>query len=219
MLSMAQVQKRLGDDLHTIFVAAHVGAFKRLADIANDHAAAVAALNARERANFLHGQVRQLVGVGVETHDNAHVTDWDIDTVAVGNDLLVRFKYLGNGAPANNKSTEQQKLLDQQRYTEKAMNALTLAGIEVPPTTVTCGYTHDGLGIELGRVLIQRDCVGHDRWNYDIYGGTSVVEPLTIPGIAETTPSVVVRSAQEVADEAAWREAQAQARRAAESDD
>jgi hypothetical protein len=215
MLSMTQVQNQIGEDLHEILVAGHVGAFKRLEDITKAYPAAIAALNATERANFLHGQIRQLIAAGVETHDGAQITDWDIDTVAVGVNLLVRFKYLGHGTPANNRSTEQQRLLERQQYKQTAMALLVLAGIEEPPTIVTCGYTLDGL--QLSRVLIQRDCTGHDRWNYDIYGGTAVMEPLALPGIAEVTPGVVVRSAQEVADEAAWREAQA--RRAVQSDD
>ncbi len=214
MLSMKQVHDRLGDDLHEIFVAAHVGAFKRLEDVARGYPEVIAALNATERANLLHGQIRQLVAVGVETYDRAELTEWDIDTVAVGINLLVRFKYLGHGAPANNRSTEQQRLLERQQYKEAAMAVLALSGIEEPPTIVTCGYTLDGL--QLSRVLIQRDCAGHDRWNYDIYGGTAVMEPLALAGIAEAEPGVVVRSAQEVADEAAWREVQA--RRAVEND-
>lgn len=188
MLSLDEVRQQL-DRLHPIFVAAHVGAYKRLQDVQEKYPEFVSAMNARERANVLHGQVRSLVAVGVEPEENAQVTEWDIDTVAVGFNLLVRFKFLGNGDPANNKSTEQQRLLDAQRYKSSAMTVLALAGITEPPTIVTCGYTSDGNG--LGRVLIQRDCKGHERWNYDIHGGTAVVEPLRFVGMDEARPAVV----------------------------
>lgn len=166
----------------------------RMREVQKEHPEYISALNAKERANFVHGQVRQLVGVAVECIDGARVTDWDIDTVAVGGDLLVRFKYLGNGDPANNKSTEQQRLLDRQQYKQEAMPVLFAAGITEPPTLVTCGYTLDGL--DLARVRIQRDCKGHDRWYYDIYGEVvAVVEPLHLDGIEEARPAAV-RSAR-----------------------
>lgn len=56
----------------------------------------------------------------------------------------------------------------------------------MPPTMVTAGYTADGL--DLGRVIIQRDCKGHERWNYDIWGGTAVTEPLKLETIEEVMP-------------------------------
>jgi hypothetical protein len=133
MLSMSQVQQMLSGGLHDVIVDAHKGGFKRYADVADEFPAVVAAFNQRERANFLHSQIRQLVEVGVESRDDAQVTSWDIDTLAVGVNLLVRFKYLGNGAPANNKSTEQQKLLDRQMYTEETMALLARAGIMDAP--------------------------------------------------------------------------------------
>lgn len=184
---MSEVQQLL-DPLHPVFTAAHVGAATRLKKLAAADPPAIAALNATERANFLHGQIRSLVSSGVETIDGASVTAWEIFTVAVGHNLLVRFKFLGNGEPTNIQ-TEQQFLLARQKYKEDALDLLGLSGITEPPTTVTCGYTLDGM--DIGRVSIRRDCKGHDRWLYDIYGGTAVNEPLLLPGTEEAKPAVV----------------------------
>jgi hypothetical protein len=176
------------EPLHPILTAAHLGAAKRFREMAEQFPDTVVALNERERANFFHGQIRSLVSIGVEPLEGAEVTAWDVDTVAVGSNLLVRFKFLGNGEPAN-VPTEQQKLLARQQYKQETLDLLALSGITEPPTTVTCGYTLNGM--EIGRVLIQRDCKGHDRWSYDIYGGATVNEPLLLPGVEEAKPAVV----------------------------
>jgi hypothetical protein len=176
------------EPLRPILTAAHLGAAKRFREVAERFPDTVAALNERERANFLHGQIRSLVSIGVEPLEGAEVTAWDVDTVAVGSNLLVRFKFLGNGEPAN-VPTEQQRLLARQQYNQDTLDLLALSGITEPPTTVTCGYTLNGM--EIGRVLIQRDCKGHDRWSYDIYGGSTVSEPLHLPGVEEAKPAVV----------------------------
>jgi hypothetical protein len=190
VLSLLEVRQQL-DPLHPIFTAAHIGAAKRLRDVTEKFPEAMAALNATERANWLHGQIRSLVSAGVETVESARITAWDIDTVAVGVNLLVRFKYVGGGSPAN-VDTEQQRLLAKQSYKDVALEVLALAGITEPPTTVTCGYTLDGF--DIGRVMIRRDCAGHDPWTYDIYGGAAVVEPLLLRGIEEARPARVSSS-------------------------
>lgn len=187
MLTREQVATRL-DRFQSIFSDAHLGAVARLKKVASDSPAVVAALNSTERANLLHGQIRDLVSVGIEETSGATVTEWDIFTLAIGSDLLVRFKYLGSGVPAN-VATEQQRLLARQRYTEETMAVLTLSGIEKPPTIVTCGYTLDGL--DLSKVTIRRDCKWHEPWMYNIYGDEVAVEPLTLPGVEEAKPAVV----------------------------
>jgi hypothetical protein len=184
---MTEVQERLAP-FHSIFSDAHLGAAARLREFAEKVPQAAAALNATERANFLHGQIRDLVGVGVEPADGIHVTNWEVFTVAVDVDLLVRFKYLGQGAPAN-VATEQQKLLARQQYTDETFALLGDAGITAPPTTVTCGYTMDGM--DIGTVTIRRDCKGHESWKYDVYGGETVYEPQLLPTVEEAKPAVV----------------------------
>jgi hypothetical protein len=171
-----------------MFTDAHLGAAKRLKDVGAKVPEAIAALDRTERANFLHGQVRNLITAGVEGTPGVAITDWSIFTVAVGADLLVRFKYLGGGRPAN-VPTNQQKLLAKQQYPQEVFDLLAVAGITDAPTTVTCGYTLDGW--DIGRIMIRRDCEGHESWAYDIYGGVAVSEPLNFAGIEEAKPAVV----------------------------
>lgn len=189
MLSMPQVHALL-DPIQPILVAAHLGAAERVKTIAQGPATAEAinALNLVERANFYHGQIRQLVAVGIEPLPNVNVTSWAVDTIAVGTNLLVRFSYLGGEGPDYRK-TEQQRLLAQQQYKPEAMELLSLAGITEPPTTVVCGHTLRGL--DISRVVLRRDCLGHDQWSYDIYGGEAVVDPQRFTGIDEAKPAVV----------------------------
>lgn len=181
MLSLSQVAARL-ERVHPVLTAAHLGAAERLKAMDPD---AAAALNAIERANFLHAQVRSLVAVGIEQMEGVHVTQWDVDTIAVGTDLLVKFNYVTDPP----RHTKQQKMLKRQEYKPKAMEILSLSGITEPPTTVTCAYTLDGM--DIGRVLIRRERTGHETWEYDIHGGLAVVEPQIIPGIKEARPAVV----------------------------
>lgn len=181
VLSLGEVKTRL-DPVNPVLEAAHLGAAERLKGLDPSTAAA---LNPIERANFLHAQVRQLVGVGVEPMAGVRVTEWDLDTIAVGSDLLVKFNYITDPV----RHTTQQKMLKRQKYKPEAMAVLALAGIIGPPTTVTCAYTLDGM--DIGRVLIRRECAGHETWEYDIYGGTAIVEPQHFPGIDEARPAIV----------------------------
>lgn len=201
MLDDHEVHAILGDDLESALVACHLGAATRLKEIATEYPAAIAALNATERANFLHGQIRDLVAVAVEPMEGVRVTPWNVDTIAVGVNLLVRFKYLGNGAPANNKSTEQQQLLDSQQYTEETMELLAAIGVTEPPTLVTCGYTLDGL--DMSSVRIQRDCKGHDTWHYPIHGELAPAVQLRFPGTEEARPAVVTSKKKKKAQDEA----------------
>jgi hypothetical protein len=171
-----------------MFTDAHLGAAQRLKDVGEKVPEALAALDRTERANFLHGQVRNLITAGVEGTPGVKITDWDIFTAAVGADLLVRFKYLGGGRPSN-VQTIQQKLLARQQYPQEVFDLLAIAGITEAPTMVTCGYTLDGW--DIGRIMIRRDCEGHEPWDYDIYGGVAVSEPLHFTDIEEAKPAVV----------------------------
>jgi hypothetical protein len=102
----------------------------------------------------------------------------------VGDDILLRFKYVGHGAPAN-VATEQQKLLASQTYNDQMMLRLTGDVDLAPPTLLTCGYTIDGE--QIGRIEIRRDCKAHLSWSYDIYGGDTIIVPQALPGQEDTT--------------------------------
>lgn len=187
MLTQKEVAERLRE-VSPIFVAAHQGAAERFKALLKDQPASAAALNATERANFLHGQVRDLVSVGVEPIQGAVVTSWNIFTVAVGDDLLVRFKHLGCGKPANVR-TEQQILLAKQTYTEETMALLGQVGIVKPPTTVTCGYSL--IGYDISQVLIRRDRKSDLSWTYSLYPYETVAEPQMFPGMEPAKPARV----------------------------
>jgi hypothetical protein len=188
MLSMLEVKDRLGP-YHALLVGAHLNATKRLNSVAKRSPEFVAAFNATERANVLHGQIRSLTAIAVESVRGVSMTAWDVDTVAVGTDLLVRLKHLGQrGTPAN-VQTVQQVLLSKQQYKEEVIEILSLSGIQGAPTLVTCGYSMDGL--DISTIMIRRDCIGHNPWTYGIYGSVAIVEPLMLPTIEDVKPAIV----------------------------
>jgi hypothetical protein len=188
MLSRSEVQSRLAPH-HDLLVDAHLGAAARIKKVMEGCPELIAALDATERANLIHGQVRDLVTVAVEGMHGIKTTSWSVFSLAVGPNLLVRFRYVGRrGAPVN-APTGQQKLLARQTYKEEAMAVLALAGITEPPTTVTCGYTLEGL--DIGRVVIRRDCGGHEPWVYSLYGEAVDYEHMTLPGTTEAKPAVL----------------------------
>jgi hypothetical protein len=184
-------QREVADQLRPItpvLVDAHMGAAARLQALHNWNPALVAAMNPTERANFFHAQIRDLVSVGVEPIEGVQVTKWNVFSLAVGTDLLVRFKYLGNGKPAN-VATEQQVLLSRQSYTAETLDVLAQAGILRPPTTVTCGYTLNGL--DLAQVLVRRDHAACEPWVYSVHPHVAVTEPLVLPGVEQPKPARV----------------------------
>jgi hypothetical protein len=156
----------------------------------SEHPALALPLDATTRANFIHNHACSEV---------AHLTaDADGVTLAeglgffallIGSDIILRMKFVGYGAPSN-VATRQQKLLAKQSFTPEML--LALDGIPAPPTLLTCGYTLEGAAI--GRIEIRRDCIGHQTWSYDIYGGEAIVEPLVIPGMIDTTKPAIVTS-------------------------
>ena len=72
----------------------------------------------------------------------------------IGNRTLVRFKHLDSDLRPQNYPTDQQKHLDQQEYTERLVEQLSLNPVEEPPTVVTVGYTLTPGEDELSRVVI-----------------------------------------------------------------
>jgi hypothetical protein len=191
MLELTDVQARLGS-LTDVFVDAHLVAANRMKKFGEAVPEAIAALNSTERANVMHGQVRQLVLVDVESRSDVRQVHWNslLFLIGIGDDVLVRFKYLGHGRPAN-VHTEQQHLLERQQYDEQMWSALDESGFKDAPTLVTCGYTLDGM--DIGKVSIRRDCIGREPWSFEIYGGTAVVEPMMLKGLSidETRPARV----------------------------
>jgi hypothetical protein len=162
----------------------------------NERPALALPLNTTTRANFIHdhacSEVTQLTAdaAGVKVADGLQFF-----ALMVGDDILLRMKYVGFGAPRNY-ATEQQKLLARQAFTPDMV--LALDGITAPPTLLTCGYTLEGAAID--RIEIRRDCAGHQTWSYDIYGGEAIIEPLVIPGLIDTTKPAIVTSTRKAAE-------------------
>lgn len=137
-------------------------------------------LDATARANWIQRHICHQAAA--ETADMAGVRLNDrlgFFALQFGEPILMRFKYIGHGAPSN-VATVQQRLLARQEYTPDMLLMLG-DGVEMaPPTMVTCGYTLDG--DKLGRLEIRCDCKGQQSWSFEFYGGATVVAPITLPG-------------------------------------
>jgi hypothetical protein len=147
-------------------------------------------LDATTRACFIHNHACSEVTQLTAEHSNVTLPEkLDFFALLVGDEILLRLKFVGGGAPRNY-PTGQQRQLSRQEFTPEIM--VTLDGISAPPTLLTCGYTLDTAAI--GRIEIRRDCIGRQPWNYDIYGGEAVAEPLVIPTMTDTTKPAIVTS-------------------------
>jgi hypothetical protein len=187
MLTMGEVQERLGPmqgDLVKSYQAAVDGysaALKREPEMA-------AAFGLTERAMNIHDRVTYLVRKACLSHEGVQVTKLSMFSLAVGNDLLVRFKFLQYGSPRNHDS-EAQNYYKRQEFKDDDMIVLGQSGIFDPPTIVSCGYSLSHNDSVLARVLIRRDCKGHQPWYYTIFGDEEVSEPLLIAGTEEAKPA------------------------------
>lgn len=118
--------------------------------------------------------------------------------LSIDNEILMRLKYIGQGAPSN-VSTEQQKLLARQEYDEEMMTALGTDPALNPPTFLTCGYTiGDG---ELGRLEIRCEYKRKTLWSFDLFGGEAMSAPLEFPGMAQEALPARVKSTRKTAAE------------------
>ena len=150
----------------------------------------VVPLDTTTRAKFLHNHGCSEIALITAEVPNVRVAEHlDFFALHVGDDILLRVKFVGRGMP-HNYPTQRQKELAKQQFSGDLM--LSLDGITDAPTLLTCGYTLDTVDID--RIEIRRDCVGHLPWNYDIYGGEAIVEPLVIPGMTDTTKPAIVTS-------------------------
>lgn len=147
-------------------------------------------LDSTTRANFIHNHACSEIATLTADVEGVRIADGlKFFALLIGDDILLRMKFVGFGAPSN-VATVQQKNLARQAFSPEMMTALD--GISAPPTLLTCGYTLDAGAI--GRIEIRRDCIGHPTWSYDIYGGEAIVEPLVIPGMVDTTKPAIVTS-------------------------
>lgn len=156
-------------------------------------------LGTTARANYIHPHVCNEITQRITGVEGIEATDaLDFFAVKIGPEILMRVKYLRQGRP-NNIKTKQQKLLAKQQYTPEMVMALTGDPALTPPTLLTLGYTLDGA--QIGRIEVRCDCRRKLPWNYDIYGGTAVVEPIILDGMAdETRPAIVISARKKEAE-------------------
>jgi len=111
--------------------------------------------------------------------------------LSIDSEILMRLKYVGQGAPSN-VATDQQKLLARQEYDEAMLAALGTDPALGLPTFLTCGYTlGDG---ELGRLELRCDYKRKTLWSFDLYGGEAVSAPLEFPGMPQEALPALVKS-------------------------
>jgi hypothetical protein len=174
-------------------IEAHLAAAGRWRSLLKDRPDLSLPLDATTRANFINDHIGAEIAQRFDDRTGASLNDaLGFQVLVVGDWIILRFKFVGNGAPSNY-PTEQQEALARQSYTHEMMEAL---GIEstlfAPPTMLTCGYSLDG--DQLSRVEIRRDCKGHLPWSYDIFGGEAVAEPLPLDGMKDNAKPARISS-------------------------
>jgi hypothetical protein len=161
-----------------------------------------AAITSTTRAGMIHDftvrEVRRALLVDGISNVAPEIEALDFFAVAVGSEVLVRYKHVGGGLPQN-VATDVRRRLALQRYDDETMQALAFDGIPDPPTLLTCGYTLDVDG-GLGTVTVQCDYAKTTLWRYILWGETGEgfgnfqqlpIDPALSPD------ATVVRSAKE----------------------
>lgn len=192
------------EPLKGILIEAHEAAAAKWEELVTEQAHLAYALDATTRANFIHnhlcaeaeGRVGGIPGV-VATDALGFFALW------INGEILMRHKFVGQGAPSN-VSTTQQKLLASQQFDEEMMFTLTGDRAFQPPTFLTCGYTLDG--VKVSRIEIRMDCKAQLPWSFDIYGGDEMAEPLVLPGMKDESKPAIVKSTRKKATEKDERE-------------
>lgn len=202
MIDLPEAKNEL-ELLEPHLIAAHQAAMTSWVGLMQSTPGFTLPLDATTRANILHNHICAEVERRVEDLSGVAINDkLGFFALYLEPGILLRFKYVGQGAPSN-VATEQQKLLAQQTYTDQMM--FQLAGdvdVDVaPPTTLTCGYAIDEA--EIGRIEIRCDCKGRVSWSYDIYGGESVIIPQMLPGQEDTAKPARIRKVAAQGEDAA----------------
>jgi hypothetical protein len=176
-------------------VEGHQAAAEVWAKLVKEQPEVVLPLDDTARANLIHPHIRYEVERRVEGLPAVMINDkLDFFALMIGDDILLRFKYVGHGMPRNYGTTRQKELASQ-RFTPTMIGDLLGDASLQPPTMLTCGHTLDGE--KLGRLEIRRDCKGHLPWSFDIFGGNAVNAPLVIPTLEDEIRPARVKSAQE----------------------
>jgi hypothetical protein len=194
MVELEDAQRRLAD-IKQDLIDAHTAAAEAWETFVKEHPSLALPCDSTTRANFLHNHISSQVARRVGDRAQVEIADClGFFALRVGHDILLRFKFVGQGQPSN-VATDQQKYLARQHYTEDMTLALNGDSALTPPTLLTCGYTLDGE--QIGRIEIRRDCKGHLPWMYDIYGGDRVVRPTQFDGMQDDTRPATIRKTTE----------------------
>lgn len=187
------------DPIQGILVEAHEAAAKKWKELVMDQPHLGKPLGATSRANVYHDYLcpeieRRVGGIPNVVADDS----LGFFALKIGTSILLRHKFVGQGAPSNVR-TKQQKRLARQHFDENTMIALSGDPAFQPPTLLTCGYVLDGVSVS--RIEIRMDCHGAKPWSYDIYGGEAVAEPLVLKGMVDDTKPALVKSSRKKATE------------------
>jgi hypothetical protein len=195
VISLDTARDRI-EPIEGLLIEAHKTAAANWRTLLTEQPALALPLDKTTRANFLHCHITSEIGRGIERLGDVKANDkLDFYALMIGQDILLRFKYIGHDGTPRNVPTERQKLLARQQYDEAMVLALTGDTSIAPPTLLTCGYTLTDEH-EVDRIEILRECVGHPTWSYDIFGGTRLIEPLVMHGMSDDARPAKVSSSR-----------------------
>jgi hypothetical protein len=195
LIGADQARERI-EPIEGVLVDAHKAATATWSELVREQPGFAVVLDPTARANIIHCHLRLEIGQRLVDRQDAVVNDrLGFYALLLRPDVLLRVKYVGNsdGAP-HNYPTRQQQLLAKQSYDPDMLQLLGMEGSFAPPTFLTCGYTLDEL--DLGRIEIRFDCVGHLPWSFNIYGEDTLIEPLVLDGMADDTKPARVASSR-----------------------
>lgn len=200
-VNIEEAKSRL-EPLHEGLAACVVSAIDSWNEIKSLHPKTPIAFGATARATAIHAFMTHELEAQVEKWGLPHVSvakRLGFHSLRIGDDILLRPKFLGSGSPRNY-PTDQQLLISKQAFTQDMMNALHLDGFEGPPTVLSLGYrwmSHDEV---LRDVVVRWDLKSYPSWEYSIYGdGGAAIVPLRLPSMPDIDP-VIVRSIHDVGD-------------------
>ncbi len=199
MLIQAPTAKEKLDRVEAALIASHRTVVDRWFEMVSEVPQFAKAMKPTTRAGWIHDHLCPEVEAAVEdiSKVSAHEA-LGFFALNIDDEILMRLKYVGQGAPSN-VATDQQKLLARQEYDEVMLAALGSDPALGLPTFLTCGYTlGDG---ELGRLEIRCDYKRKTLWSFDLYGGEAVSAPLEFPGMPQEALPALVKSTRKTAAE------------------
>lgn len=169
LLTQEATRELLDPVQEALLVQPRLNAIRRWAELVASSPLTSATFTTTTRANIIHDLTCHEVRKALP--DNAAAREigaLGFFALAVGTDVVVRFKFVPGGFPSN-VQTERQELLRLQQYDADDIAALSLEGLPYPPTLVTCGYTL-GLDGGAGVLSVQCDYAADIYWRYPIWG-------------------------------------------------